>query len=160
MNARATELKEYKNLQRGKNWSIYFDHQMGRTEMHEIFDDRDLDFLVWSRCRKDGITVAWCQTKRPVWRWIVEGWFPGNGWIGSTTAHEEYQAWFKLHTDCFHYAGEYKGEASTQKVPGRRVISEICEAAAAMSMCDETDPANDDDPTDVESLQRTYGTYF
>ncbi len=161
MNAIKNDLQEYRNETWGTDWSIYFDHQVTEKEMEQTFELRHVGFLVWSRCRKDGITIAWCQTRQPLCKFVIEEWFQHAAWIGSTTGNEEYDAWFGgLNRDCFLFIGSFSPRYDTGMTAGRHVIGEICAATAALSMEMEDNKDNDDDPTDIGHLKRTYNKYF
>jgi len=152
------DLKDYTNMSWGKDWTIFFDHQVEERAMRVVFEERELDFLVWTIDRQDGSTIAWAQSANAMCRFFMEGHFPEAAWVGSTTGHEEFQEWFGVRRgDRFKYMGGYKQRFSTQEVPGKAVVDEICEASAALAMEEEE---LREDPTEIGHLVRTYAKHF
>ncbi len=154
------ELKQYKNETHSKDWALYFDKQETEHLMRSIAAAADLQFLIWTRARRDGFTIAWAQTRSTKSRDRIVGWFRNAKWIGTTGGHEEYISWFKEgEVEPFRYAGHYAVRERTDMVAGHTMICEIIDATAVMDMCLATEDDTDSDE-EPGKLVRTYAKYF
>ncbi len=151
-------LTQYQNENFSKDWVCYYDNQVDPERMIRVYEEREIEFLVWTRERADGITAVWVQTPARTTRWQIQGWFPSANWVGTTGGKEEYAAWFKeMAGDRFLYRGRYHARLPKGMRAGRTMIDEICEAVAAFTMSEEADEEMGETPG---VLVRTYAQYF
>lgn len=151
-------LSRYQSANFSKDWVLYYDKQVAPMTMIRAYEAHEIEFLVWTRERRDSITAVWIQTPKQVTRWTIKSWFPQANWVGSTGGHEEYQAWFKvMNGDRFMHRGRFHQRIRKGMRAGRTEIDAICEAVAALSMAD---LENDRAEAEIGTLVRTYAQYF
>lgn len=153
-------LRPYESDEDSRDFTLYFDHQVKRGKMGAIFKNcQEMEYLIWSKERSDGVTIAWLQTKLRVTRTeVLEDYFPDATWVGTTDHHQKFACWF-LHMDrqrwC--YQGRYTARPykTTMMTSGRAMVLEILATVKALR---DDDSATDTEPDDDESvgvLQRT-----
>ena len=81
----------YQQALRSNDWTLYFDRQLPDEYFDVVYGTANLEFAVWTNNRNDGKTIVWIQSGTERNKEAIEAYFPDAGWVGSTTATEDFE---------------------------------------------------------------------
>lgn len=154
----------YQSEERGRDFTIFFDHKVDDALMRQSFRDADAQsYLIWDTDRRDGMAIAWLQTKVAVDReFVLKMWFPWATWAGTTCCHNEFDAWFRdIHHDRWAFEGRYRRRLVNRSAmpAAKEAVLEIIEEIKALHE-DEAQAADTEDDEEPGVLVRTTNIIF
>lgn len=89
--------------EKAKDWVIVFWGQVTDDEMSRLYDRGDVDFVLWTRRRLDGNTIAWVRSVFDVSRRDIEKSCIDGRTVGSLQAQSDWKDWFRSMTTAMDY---------------------------------------------------------